>query len=196
MLHQLGILGFVSKINAEYRFIYSGFGEEQKSGAQDLEVYTDVSYLGAGAFYAEKWVFYPWPKGEKKKFGIKWIIQMEYVPVYLAAKLWASNWVGRRTTFHLSDRLVMNGIWAPEKNPPIVEYSYLLTHKNITSFLDYTSGYFIGRPGLWPGPKSNAARLIAHGQMDDFHEQFPEADSSTTPLPEDKHLSEFLIRGW
>ena len=80
--------------------------ESHWSLAPDMELFTDASNLGYGAFWAGKWLSEPWPPSQQH-FSIAW---KELYAILVACSTWGQAWQRKRILFHCDNAAVV-AIW-------------------------------------------------------------------------------------
>ena len=80
--------------------------ESHWSLAPDMELFTDASNLGYGAFWAGKWLSEPWPPSQQH-FSIAW---KELYTILVACSTWGWAWQRKRILFHCDNAAVVS-IW-------------------------------------------------------------------------------------
>ena len=144
--------------------------------APDMQLYTDASgTLGLGIYFKGKWVSCSWP-AHVQALSIQW---KELFPIYVACRLWAHIFSGKRMLFHCDNLAVVN-IWSSRssKCPKVMsllrKLFFISAKFEFTVFVDHI-----------PGTDNSIADSLSRQQVARFRELAPQAEPEPTNIPAD-----------
>ena len=142
--------------------------------SSDLQLFTDASNIGFGAFYNRSWIQAAWPDSYLPHS----IDYKELFAILAACITWGSHWKGKRIVF-ITDNLPITEIWKKGSSPsdPIMSLTrklYMIAAKcQFSVSLKHILGIH-----------NSIADSLSRFQMTRFQAEAPHADVTPTPLPQ------------
>ena len=146
--------------------------ESHWSRAPDMELYTDASNLGYGAFWAGRWFSEPWPHTHLG-FPIAW---KELYAILVACSTWGEAWQRKRILFHCDNASVV-AIWQTGscKSRP------LMTLVRTLFFIAAKGNFHISITHI-AGVRNCIADHLSRLSMQGFRQLAPAANLLPTPV--------------
>ena len=139
----------------------------------DMELYSDASNLGYGAYWSGKWFLSGWTP-DQDPLPIAW---KELYAIVVACNAWGPQWSGKRILFHCDNQTIVQ-TWerGSSKSPDIMAlvralYRVAAEH-NFHVLVSHISG-----------ASNTIADALSRMQMETFHQLAPGADPHPTPIP-------------
>ena len=148
------------------------FLESHWSPAPDMELYTDASNLGYGAYWAGKWFNNTWTTPQAHH-TIAW---KELFAILVACSTWGALWARKRIVFHCDNAAVV-AIWQRGS----CRCPHLMALVRHLFFLAANGHYHVGISHI-PGVNNCIADHLSRFSMHAFRHAAPQADPEPTPV--------------
>ena len=142
----------------------------------DLQLFTDASGVGYGAYFQGLWFWGQWPADFLVDDPFS-IMTREMIPIALACAVWGENWQGKRLLFHCDNESVVKA-W----------YKGTCRNKRVMSLIRFmlaraaTCNFIILIRHI-AGTDNSIADALSRAQVQRFRELAPSASPRPVPAP-------------
>ena len=144
--------------------------ESHWSLAPDMELYTDASNRGYGAFWAGKWLSTTWPPAQQG-LSIAW---RELYAIVVACSTWGKHWKRKRILFHCDNAAVVD-VWRKGS----CKCPKLMILVRTLFFLVARENYHVSIAHI-PGVQNHIADHLSRLSIQKFRLSAPHADTWPT----------------
>ena len=139
----------------------------------DMQLFTDASSLGYGAYWSGRWIQGDWLRAQTH-YDIAW---KELYAIVAACNVWGNAWAGRRILFHCdNESIVLTWKKGTSRSPSVMCLVHAL-YWVAAQFQFHVSTTHI------KGSSNTIANALSRFQMDVFRRAAPLADPLPTPTP-------------
>ena len=159
------------------------FYDTSFTNAYDMELFTDASLVGFGAFFQNKWFCAKWPASlpsvQDDDLSMAFC---ELYPIVAAAVVWGKQWTSKRIMF-VSDKQATVYIIQKMRSKclPIMKLMRTLTWIATVNNFHFSSRHL---PGRLNTVADNLSRLL----LQEFRETAPQADQFPQPCPHPEQI--------
>jgi hypothetical protein len=147
--------------------------------AAKLHLFTDASELGAGAVFGDQWWSHCWQSEELLLAQRKKRISMPYLEcrsLLLAVSTWCHCFRHQHLVFHIDCQPIESAVLKGDsREQELMQLIRCLSYLAATHQFLYTLVHV-------PGINNVAADLLSRLKVDEFRQQFPNAQPSATPI--------------
>ena len=142
------------------------------SSAPDMDLYTDASDVGYGAYWSGRWFNSHWTP-QQAALSIAW---REMYAILVACSTWGNSWARRRILFHCDNAAVV-AIWQKGS----CKCPHLMSLVRNLFFMAATGNYHVGIAHI-PGVDNCIADHLSRFSIQEFRQAAPDAAPEATPI--------------